>query len=618
MNFYESQDQARRRTALLVVYFALAVLCITLALNGVFYLAAKAARSEPLSLQAWLAQPYWLWISVAVGALILLGTLHTSFRLRGGGQALAAMVGARRIDPGTQAMDERRLLNVVEEIAIASGTPVPALYVLDSEAGINAFVAGTRPSETVLVVTRGALDSFDRDELQGVVAHEYSHIFNGDMRLNLRLMGVLAGILVIGQIGRLMLRSGVHGRNRKGGQWALIGLAVLIIGYIGLFFGALIKAAVSRQREFLADASAVQFTRMPDGIAGALYKIKQHAAGSLLDNPHAEDLSHFCFGESVRHAFSGLLATHPPLEARIEAIKPGFVPRQITAASGAAVAAPGAMGFAGSDAAMSPPQVADAAGTVTRSHIEHARHQQAEWPAELAVLAHATDDAPRLVYGLLLAASPAHGRPVLIDLVERRDPRGAADLEALAAKLDALPRQARLPLLNLALPALKQAGSAARQRLQDTVRALIAADGRFTVFEFALEHLLRDHLRDTAGEAVPVTVFRFADVAADVRLLLSVLARAGSPAPAAAAAAFRQAWRPFALGEAEPAASAACTLDALDAALDRLAQVSPLLKKNLIEACADCVQHDGRVTAAEHDLLQVIALTLDCPLPPLP
>lgn len=620
MNFYEHQDRARRRTAWLIVYFALAVLLIACALNAVFYLALNATRSEPLALQTWLSEPYWLWISLAVGGLIVLGTLHTSFRLRGGGRALAAMVGARRIEPSTAAVDERRLLNVVEEMSIASGTPVPALYVLDDEPGINAFVAGTRPTEVVMVVTRGALETFERDELQGVVAHEYSHIFNGDMRLNLRLMGVLAGIVLIGQIGRLMLRSGTHGRGRNAGQWALVGVAVLAIGYIGLFFGALIKAAVSRQREFLADASAVQFTRDPDGIAGALDTIRQHSAGSLLDNAHAEDLSHFCFGESVHYAFSALLASHPPLDARIRAINPGYVRRARVAppASSTGRAAGPAMSAAlAAGAALAPARVAAAVGTVAPHQVEFARALQTALPAYVVELAHTAAGAPQLVFALLLAASAPAAQVRILAIVNYHDPALTEGLETLAAALRDLPRNARLPLINLALPVLKQAGAAARRRLCDSVRAVIAADRQFTVFEFALEHLLDDHLRDDAGQAVAVKFFSFAVVRADLRVLLSVLARIGARDTGAAQAAFARAWRPFALGSPELLDAVACSLAALDRALDRLAGLSPLLKRNLIEACADCVQHDGQVTSTEAEVLQVIALTLDCPLPPL-
>jgi len=621
MNFYEHQDRARRRTVLLTVYFALAVTLIALALNAVFYVALNATRTDPLSLRTWIAEPYWIWISLAVGGLIVLGTLHTSFRLRGGGRALAAMVGARRIEPSTAAIDERRLLNVVEEMSIASGTPVPALYVLDDEAGINAFVAGTRPTEVVMVVTRGALEAFDRDELQGVVAHEYSHIFNGDMRLNLRLMGVLAGIVLIGQIGRLMLRSGTHGRSRDAGQWALVGVAVLAIGYIGLFFGALIKAAVSRQREFLADASAVQFTRDPDGIAGALDTIRQHGAGSLLDNAHAEDLSHFCFGESVHYAFSALLASHPPLDARIKAINPQYARRTRAAPSTQTAARdepPGlSTAFAAGAAPLAPAEVAAAVGTLAPRQVAFARALHAALPAHVVSLAHTSAGAAQLVFALLLAASAPAASGRILAAVNYHDPMLSDGLESLAAALRDLSRQARLPLVNLALPALKQASATERRRLRDTVRAVIGADRQFTVFEFALEHLLDDHLRDDAGQAVAVKYFSFAAVADDLRVLLSVLARIGASDPTAAAAAFARAWHPFALGDAVLLEAAACSLAALDGALDRLAGVSPLLKKNVIQACADCVQHDGEVTSTEMDVLQVVALTLDCPLPPL-
>jgi len=286
MTFFERQDQARKKTSILVFYFVIAIVLIILAINTAIYLVITQAMTPPPSIAVWIEKPYWVWIAGATLFAIAMGTLNMMFKLRGGGRAVAEIVGARRVNPDTKDLNERKLINVVEEMSIASGTPVPTVYVLDDESSINAFVAGLRPTEAVLVATRGTIKNLDRDELQGVVAHEYSHILNGDMWINIRLMGILAGILIIGQIGRIMLRSSGRSRGKGSGQAAMIGLALFIIGYIGLFFGALIKAAISRQREFLADASAVQFTRNPSSIAGALWKIKQHTTGSLLNNSH--------------------------------------------------------------------------------------------------------------------------------------------------------------------------------------------------------------------------------------------------------------------------------------------------------------------------------------------
>ena len=244
-------------------------------------------------------------------------------------------MGGRLLHPQTTDLNERKILNVVEEMAIAAGTPVPPVYLLENEEGINAFAAGHAPNDAIIGVTRGCVQTLSRDELQGVIGHEFSHILNGDMRLNLRLMGVLFGILLIGLTGYILLRSTsgygyrvrVNSRDDDRGRrniLPLIGLALYVIGYVGVFFANLIKAAVSRQREFLADASAVQFTRNPEGIAGALKKIGR-LAGSAMHEPRAAEASHMFFGNigGVGQLF-GLLATHPPLVERIRRLDPSF------------------------------------------------------------------------------------------------------------------------------------------------------------------------------------------------------------------------------------------------------------------------------------------------------
>ena len=634
MNFYQHQDRARRRTRLLALWFFTAVVLVVLALNALAWGAMRLVvepDDAPLTLAQWLEGPSWVFVT-GLTLLVIVGTsLVTALRLRGGGPALAGMLKARRLDADTRVPAERRLLNVVEEMAIASGVPVPAVYVLDGEAGINAFVAGTRPSETVMVVTRGALEHFTRDELQGVVAHEFSHIFNHDMRLNIHLMGALAGLVVIAQLGRFLLRAGSHGRGRDTAQLVMVGIAVLAIGYLGSALAAVIKAAISRQREFLADASAVQFTRNPQGIAGALYRIQTHATGSRLDNPHAEDLSHFCIAESVRYFFGALMATHPPLAARIAAIEPGFVPRDQTPsealatqpASAAPRAAAERAGGAGFSADVSPSgldgtHVADSVGQPAGHHLAHAAEVRAALPAPLLDAAHQPAGAAHLVLALFLARSAAAAQRAAWRAALVRGTYDAGRLTALATPLAALPARQRLPLVELALPALKTLDAPARAGLLATLRAVAAADGRFSVFEFAMLRILDDHLGADAARAPRVRHYAFAPVADALRLLLSVLAHAGHAREVDAEAAFAAAWAPFSLpGNIALVARGACRMEALQQALGELAALTPLLKRNVILAAADCVIHDGTVSAAEAELLEAVALTLDCPLPPL-
>jgi Zn-dependent protease with chaperone function len=361
--FFERQTTAKRNTTLLVFLFALAVTLIALAVCVIGYLVTRSDTTS-LPFHQWLLSYHGLMTAAAVVLLITGASAIRWFDLAGGGERVARMVNARLLDPSSQDTDERRFRNIVEEMAIASGVPVPQLYIMDNETAINAFVAGYSPNEAVMVVTHGALTQLTRDELQGVIGHEFSHILNGDMRINVRLIALLAGILAIGQIGFFLLYSSSHrhsfrssGRNDARGAILIIAIALAGIGYLGVFCGRLIQAAVSRERERLADASSVQFTRNPEGIGGALYKIGLKS-GYLEHTRHASDMNHMCFGESTKMAFSRLLGSHPPVDERIEAIQPGLLTRLRSrlrdrpAEPGHAEAAPqGASGFAGQPAA---------------------------------------------------------------------------------------------------------------------------------------------------------------------------------------------------------------------------------------------------------------------------
>ena len=344
MDFFEQQDVARRKTGRLVVLMVLAVAAIVV----LVYLVIAAALVvrvgftgiDPMAtggLAAYLSAADWwnpqLFVLVA-GVTVLVvaaGAFFKTAALRAGGRVVAESLGGRLIDPGTSDPTLRRVLNVVQEMAIASGTTVPPVYLLDRESGINAFAAGFTPADAVIGLTRGCADLLSRDQLQGVMAHEFSHILNGDMRISLRLIGIIHGILIIGLLGGILLRSAFYsgaGRHRRSGKQgggvlvlAAVGAALAIIGYVGVFFGQLIKASLSRQREFLADAAAVQFTRLPGGIAGALKKIGGYTFHSKLVAANAEEASHLYFGDGLSHWF-GLLATHPPLPDRIRRIEP--------------------------------------------------------------------------------------------------------------------------------------------------------------------------------------------------------------------------------------------------------------------------------------------------------
>ena len=340
MDFFEHQERARRNTSRLVFFYVLAVALILLSVYFAFALTLGLARAADSDTPGAAGQAMRLWnpglfAMVTAGTLLVVmgGTAYKVMRLSQGGSSVAALLGGRRINRNTAQPDERKVLNVVEEMAIAAGIPVPPVFLLENETGINAFAAGFAPEDAVIGITRGAMGQLSRDELQGVIAHEFSHIFNGDMRLNIRLMGILHGILLIGLIGYWLLRSSMYsnsyGSSKKGkgnsaAQIAILGLALSAIGFVGVFFAKLIKSAVSRQREFLADAAAVQFTRNPTGIAGALKKIGGLPAGSKLKDAHAEEASHFFFANGLSSAWFSLMATHPPLAERIRRLDPAW------------------------------------------------------------------------------------------------------------------------------------------------------------------------------------------------------------------------------------------------------------------------------------------------------
>ena len=331
MDFFASQELARRKTKWLIFYFILAVICMIAGIYLVVVLALATQTKGDQAVAINLFDPVILGIvALSVISVVGCGSLYKVAELRGGGESVASMLGGRRLPPNSRDPAERRILNVVEEMALAAGTPVPPVFIID-EPGINAFAAGYTVDDAVIGINRGTIETLNRDELQGVVAHEFSHILNGDMRMSIRMIGVLHGIQLLALIGFYILRGGAYGsavrsnRDNKGAGWIiLVAIGVIVIGAIGLFFARIIKASVSRQREYLADASAVQFTRNPDGIAGALKMIGASQYGSVMESPQAEVASHMFFASMFKTNFGGLFATHPPLDKRIRQIEPRF------------------------------------------------------------------------------------------------------------------------------------------------------------------------------------------------------------------------------------------------------------------------------------------------------
>jgi Zn-dependent protease with chaperone function len=632
--FFEHQDIARRNTRWLVVVFVLAVIgivgttvavtAIALDLGGKYELPA-ALSGRPQSAPFPWEVPLW----AGAGALALIGggSAFKIAQLAGGGTTLAERLGGRRVFPDSLEPTERRLLNVVEEMALAAGVPVPPVFLLNDEKGINAFAAGFSPSDAVIGVTRGCAEQLSRDQLQGVIAHEFSHILNGDMRLNLRLIGVLHGILLLGLVGRELLywsgRGG--GRSRRDGviYLLLIGLALLVLGFFGSFVGNLIKAAVSRQREFLADASAVQFTRNPEGIAGALKRIGAVVFGSRITNPHAAEVSHMYFSQGVR----GLFATHPPLADRIRRLDPQWdgefpKPRPTDVAAGLVAKEMAGLVAAGSSVYDLPVelavvrQAAKQVGEPTDVHRQYAAELIAAMPRPVVDAAHEPYGARAVIYASLLDRNEAI-RTNQLRALEHYAQKDVYDLTRnLIPWIDQLDVRTRLPLVDMSLPALRAMSPPQYRVFNQCYKELVEADQRIGLFEWTLHQVLLRHLRPQFEKVRPpqVVYYGLQRLGEPCSVLLSTLARASQSDDQVA---FDSGARRLAGVPLELLPSERCKLATLQEALKQLSQVAARQRQRLVDACAATICADQAVNVQEAELLRAICDMLDCPMPPL-
>ncbi len=621
MDFFAAQDRARRKTWQLVTLFAIAIVGLILATNVLVAIAVAFSTTTGIAggvgqtLRDQSAETWWL-ISFAVLICIAGASFYKYLALRSGGRAVVEMLGGRQIDPGTRVLAERRLLNVVEEMAIASGIRVPAVYRID-ESGINAFAAGFGTDDAVVCVTSGTLESLNREELQGVIGHEFSHLLNGDSRLNLRLIALLNGILFLGIVGRLLLRGGANTggrRNSNAMPLIVLGVGLFTIGYAGTFCGNLIKAAVSRQREFLADAASVQFTRNPHGIANALKKIGGASSGSQLSNARANEVSHMFFGQAVTLFMNSLMATHPPLPARIRAIEPRWDGNFL---AGAPVAdtedvPAGLAGFANPSQSDARDAVVEAVGNPTAASLTQAQTMIAGLPARCVDASHDPWSARALVYVLLLPEDRA-ARAALTNVLEPQVVAHLPEIERVIGTLDAMQR---LTLVSMSVPALLTMSRPQYDRFVADVVALIRADRRIDLFEWVMHRVLLKGLK-SHFEGPPSIAVRHRDLDAvrdQVAQTLSAIAQAGSRDAEAQRRAFDAGAAAVEL-ELQFAAADDPNFTRLNDALRDLRALHPLAKPRLIKGCAACALTDG-ATSSERALLIGVAATLDCPLPP--
>ena len=635
MDFYTSQDRARRNTGLLVVLYVLAVLAIIV---GV-YLAIRTLvfwqEAQDVTGQA---TPFFdpkLMAYIGIGTLMVVGgaTMFKIMELSAGGSVVAKSLGGRRIEPGSTDPLGRQVLNVVEEMAIASGMSVPDVYMLDNENRINAFAAGLSVNEAVIGVTRGCVEQLTRAELQGVIAHEFSHILHGDMKLNLRLIGVLHGILVIGLIGSLLMRNaaytgGSRSRDNKGVIVMLVlGLALFVIGMLGTLFGRLIQSAVSRQREFLADASAVRFTRQPSGIAGALMRIGARKNGSAIHSGKVAEYRHMYFGAGMSEMVSAL-ATHPPLEVRIKRIEPRWNGRfpeptapPVPERAEKMKSPPPAPGRSQQDVLKQILTAGVLTGAVqnvgrpSHQNLQQAQDLLAGIPQRLRDAVQTMTGARAVVCATLIDSNSSSRQKQLLYL-EGRGEELRDDVVNYLSLMQRLGASVRLPLVELAMPVLRHMNEGEYEQLMADVDYLSRTDALIDPFEWVLGRVLRHNLApqfdtERTNRKRTATIAENRDA---VTMLLTQIARAGHDDPTMQQAAF-DAGAAVLGGEWQIVPPAQSTLPALDSAVDSLVLMLATEKKTVLEACAAAIAADREVTVTEGELLRGISDVLECPMP---
>lgn len=667
MDFFGHQDQARKRTRQLILLFALALFTLIFLTNllvagflwgnpDIFPGLAKDSVRNPslLDIFHYMSWQAWLTISAIVCSFVGLAYLYKAVKLSGGGSSIAQSLGGRLIQPDTEDFYEKRLLNIIEEMAIASGMPVPQVFLLDDEIGINAFAAGFQPSDAIIGVTKGCLTKLSRLQLQGVIGHEFSHILNGDMRMNMRLIAILFGILCIGLLGRIIVEAGARhslysrGRsqssmfsssssNKKEGGVPifLVGIGLMVLGYSGVFFGKLIQAAVSRQREYLADASAVQFTRDPQAITEALKVIGYGGVGSAIGHNRREEFSHAFFGNAIYNGFSshfGFLSTHPKLEERIRRIdkhwdgewvqpqtlrqaydeSPQLAPkakiRPEELLTGVAAAMTAAIDFVPSQ---------DAPKT-SAPEANRADQKTIDAEAVLTTAAHDVSNARALCYGLLLAPNSSLVHEQQLDLIQQYCGKDLLiQVKQLLPAILELDEAKRLPIIDKAIPSLKLLSADQYSEFKKLLVKLVQADGKIDLFEWCLYRMILQYLNPSFGKAKPIKAKHgnVKKLHQEVETVLSLVANHGHDS-------LERAMKSFAIAadtagfeglELQPKTN---SLKAFNVALDTLTQAYPHVKGRLMKALAACISTDG-VNVIERELVQTIAAILECPTPDL-
>lgn len=682
MNFFEQQEKALKRSRLLILSYLLCIcLIISVIYFTVFFLfsvgsyqdllhqehfgGAQFGGAEFAGFNLWNTKLFFTVCVLTLG-VIALGTVTKVYALSGGGSAVAESLGGVFILPNTTDAYERRLLNIVEEMAIASGLPVPKVYLLPEDS-INAFAAGSSINNAVIGVTRGCMKLLSRDELQGVIAHEFSHILNGDMRLNLRLIGILSGLLILSQIGYWAFRlssSSKRGyrKNKEGSQveFALLvlGFVVMLMGYIGVFFSRIIKSAVSRQREFLADASAVQFTRNPLGISGALKKIGNYQYGSNILSENAEEASHLFFSSGF--LFSSLFATHPPLALRIKKIDPSFdgkfkrlqdneiqkimsdnLSESKTNKSNPAINIPGVFipGMEGLGDVIgdslgaikpetlilgeenSPQSIIQSIGKTDSEHLEYARLLRDSIPELLINASHEPRDAISLIYSLLLVSSD--GDNVLVweeSLKNLFSDETIFDINKFLPQLASIPLSYRLPLIELCIPTLSSLSSSQVEHFVANIYKIITLDDKVSLFEYVISKIITNRLQNVLRKSASTTFrnLKLEDCQDSCVKLFSLIARRGiSDDMLQEKAFFRGIELLFPAHFSSLSYYPDLSLKELDEVLETLRCTDFEVRRKILASILEIIYSDNVVTIEQSEIFRAVADTLDIPSPPI-
>ncbi len=642
MNFFAAQEQARRSTGRLVAAYVIATAAIVVGVTALvgFSLFSFSTLGVGHSFGGFVHEQLPLLSGTALLATLFIvgASLYKTSRLSVGGGRVAVDLGGTLVRTDVQDPLRRRLRNVVEEMAIAAGIPVPEIYVLEKEHGINAFAAGFSPSDAAIAVTRGTIELLDRDELQGVIAHEFSHILNGDMKLNVRLMGVLFGIMVLSLIGRMVVRGGHHSsivssrRNRNAPVVLIIGIGLVILGSIGVFFARLIKAGISRQREFLADASAVQFTRQSQGIAGALKKIGGYSEGSSIGAADPEEVSHMLFGSGS--GLMGLFATHPPLIDRIQALDPDFTAADYSRidpqaqrvevpvdGQSAAFSSDLTTAFASGGATVLAESIAATVGRPEQQHVKFARRLRQTIPADLYDAAHS----PQLAYLLSVALVLDRSRKTVERQFSLLQEQLGAERTKLVRRyydeLSATHDEYRLPLLEITFPALKLRPASELAYLVELTNRLIEIDGDIELYEFCFYRIMMSNL----GQAIDPTGTRRIrrsrrhELRSATTELLGILADCGHDTDTKRAMAFRagvMTLGPWAQNTIYTS-NRKYSVTGLDTSLDTLLGLNSKGQESLLGAISATAANDGKLSVAEAQLIRAVCATLSFPLPPI-